>query len=81
MKLDENQSITVNDFRLDLNIRSLGKYFHEILVDLGECKYFPYLILLTETWFTENDDLSTFNITGYQPIESKPRTNEQLRGN
>ena len=85
MKLDENQSITVNNpsknvFRLGLNIRSHRKYFHEFIVELGECKYFSYLILPTETWFTENGDLSTFNITGYQRIESKPRTNGQLRG-
>ena len=84
MKLDENQSITVNNpskngFCLGLNIRSLRKHFHELLVDLSKCKHFPHLILLTEIWLTENDDLSAFNIAGYHPLESKPRTNG--RGN
>ena len=85
MKLDENQSMTVNNsskssFCLGLYIRSLGKYFDGILVDLSECKQLPHLILLIETWLSENDDLSAFNIAGYQPIESKARTNGQLRG-
>ena len=85
MKLIENQSITVNNppknnFCLGLNIRSLRKHFDELLVELSEYKHLPHLILLTETWLTENDDLSNFNIAGYQPFESKPRTNGQLRG-
>ena len=31
----------------------------------------PHLIALTEPWLTESDDLSTFNIAGYQPIECR----------
>ena len=85
MKLDENQSLTVNNpskngLCLGLNIRSLRKLFDELLVKISECKHFPHLILLTETWLPENDDLSTFNIAGYHPLDSKPRTNGQLRG-
>ena len=35
---------------------------------------------MTETWLTGNDDFSTLNLEGYQPIESKVRTTGQQRG-
>ena len=69
-----------NGFCLGLTITSFRKHFDEFPVEMSECKHFPYLILLTETWLTENDDISTFNIAGYYPLESKPRTNGLLRG-
>ena len=52
--------------------------YETFLVDLRECNHFPHLILLTETWLTNNDDLSTFNIPGYHSIEPQPRTNGHL---
>ena len=40
----------------------------------------PELILLTETWLTENDPLKEYHIDGYHPLESKQRNNGQKRG-
>ena len=38
------------------------------------------LILLTETWLTENDPLEEYHNDGYHPLEYKPRNNGQKRG-
>ena len=75
MELDENQSIPVNNpsknsFCLGLKIRSLTKHFDELLVELSEYKHFSHLILLTETWLTEINDLPTFNIADHHSLES-----------
>ena len=40
----------------------------------------PELILLSETWLTENDPLKEYYIDGYHPLESKPRNDGQKRG-
>ena len=40
----------------------------------------PELILLSETWLTENDPLKEYHIDGYHPLESKPRNDGQKRG-
>ena len=65
---------------LGLNIQSLRCHRDEILVELDSFNSKPSVIALTETWLTENDNTSTLNLDGYQPIESKIRTTGQLRG-
>ena len=66
--------------RLGLNIQSLRCHRDELLVELDSFNSKPSVIALTETWLTENDNTSTLNLDGYQPIESKLRTTGQLRG-
>ena len=65
---------------LGLNIRSLRYHHDDLLVKLQDYKETPDLILLTETWLTENDPLKEYHIDGYHPLESKPRNNGQKRG-
>ena len=67
----ENQQHAFQTFRFGLNIRSLRYNFEELELQVEE--YLPELIFLTETWLTESDPLTHYNINGYQEIESKPR--------
>ena len=65
---------------LGLNIRSIRYHHDDLLVKLQDYEETPELILLTETWLTENDPLKEYHIDGYNPLESKPRKNGQKRG-
>ena len=65
---------------LGLNIRSLIYHHDDVLVKLQDYEETPELILLTDTWLTENDPLKEYHIDGYHPLESKPRNNGQKRG-
>ena len=66
----ENQ-LTKKPSLFGLNIRSLRFHIDELRIHLQDSD--PSVILLTETWLTENDPLKQFDLEGYQPIESKPR--------
>ena len=61
------------------NIQSLR--FHQPDLDLffGTITSKPDIILLTETWLTENDPIDKLNIESYQPLEAKPRTFSKRR--
>ena len=58
---------------LGLNIRSLGFHHDQLkkVLETFECK--PEILIITETWLTENDSLERFELDDYQPVESKPR--------
>ena len=64
---------------LGLNVQSLR--FHQpdlaLLLDTMTSKL--DIILLTETWLTENDPIDKLNIKSYQPFESRPRTFSKRR--
>ena len=66
----ENQ-LTKKPSLFGLNIRSLRFHIDELRIHLQDSD--PSVILMTETWLTENDPLKQFDLEGYQPIESKPR--------
>ena len=75
---NENQLTTSPNkkpFLFGLNIRSLRFHIDELRIHLQYSD--PSVILLNETWPTENDPLKQFDIEGYQSIESKPRTLER----
>ena len=66
-------------FFLGLNIRSLRYHYDELLLLLKTLHADPALILITETWLSEND--TTEDIENYHPFESLPRqTNERAGG-
>ena len=59
---------------LGLNIHSLRFHQPGLALLLNTMTSKPDIIILTETWLTENDPIDKLNIKGYQPFESKPRT-------
>ena len=74
-----SHSISAETTFLALNIRSLRYHHDDLLVKLQDYEETPELILLTETWLTENDPLKEYHIDSYHPLESKPRNNGQKR--
>ena len=66
-------------FFLGLNIRSLRYHHGELILLLKTLHADPALILITETWLSENDSIE--DIENYHPFESVPRqTNEKAGG-
>ena len=64
---------------LGLNIQSLRFHQPDLALLLDTMTSKPDIILLTETWLTENDPIDKLNIKSYQPFESKPRTFTERR--
>ena len=58
---------------LGLNIRSLGFHHDQLKILLETLERKPEIVILPETWLTENDPLDELDLDEYQPIESKPR--------
>ena len=67
----EKQYCAFSTFLFGLNIRSLRSNTEGLQLQVEERS--PQHIILTGTWFTENDALTHYTINGYQTIESKPR--------
>ena len=64
---------------LGLNVQSLRFHQTDLALLLDTMTSKPDIILLTETWLTENDPIDKLNIKSYQPFESKPRTFSKRR--
>ena len=64
---------------LGLNVQSLRFHQPDLALLLDTMTSKPDIILLTETWLTENDPIDKLNIKSYQPFESKPRTFSKRR--
>ena len=64
---------------LGLNVQSLRFHQPDLALLLDTMTSKPDIILLTETWLTENDPIDKLNIKRYQPFESKPRTFSKRR--
>ena len=62
---------------IGINILSLRFRQPDFALLLDTMTIKPDIILLTETWLTENDPIDNLNISSYQPLESKPRTFSQ----
>ena len=58
---------------LGLNIRSLGFHHDQLKILLETFERKPEIVIITETWLTENDPLDRFELDENQPVESKPR--------
>ena len=68
-------------FLMCTNIQSLQFHRDELKLELDNYDKKPTIIALTETWFTDNDALENgYNFKTYQPIEHKPKTSGQERG-
>ena len=71
-KFSEVAKTRLNDFSiLTTNIESLNAQFDELLIHITELKNinFKYsVICLQETWLSEMDDMSIFQIDGYDSI-------------
>ena len=59
-----------------LNIRSLVKHFDELQITLHNLKSFPAVLLLTETWLSEQNDPELFRLEQYQSIFTKNRISD-----
>ena len=64
---------------LGLNVQSLRFHQPDLALLLDTMTSKPDIILLTETWVTENDPIDKLNIKSYQPFESKHRTFSKRR--
>ena len=64
---------------LGLNIQFLRFHQPDLALLLDTMTSKPHIILLTETWLTENDPKDKLNIKSYQPFESKSRTFSKRR--
>ena len=58
---------------LGLNIKSFGFHHDQLKILLKTFERKPEILIITETWLTENDPLDRFELDDYQPVESKLR--------
>ena len=56
-----------------LNIRFLGFHHDQIKILLEAFERKPEILIITETWLTENDPADRFELDDYLPVELTPR--------
>ena len=58
-----NESLSI----IGINVRSLSSRYHELVAHLNIIRNKPTMIVLTETWLSENSDIA-FDIEGYKSL-------------
>ena len=68
---DENQWNEVNV--LESKIGSLGFHHGQMKILFETFGRKPEIMIIKETWLTDNNPLDRFEMDEYQPVESKPQ--------
>ena len=69
---DHQLSAMENRFLFSLNIQSLKAHHDQLQAFLNNFQHRPQIFALSETWLTDNDDISMLKLEGYQtPIGKK----------
>ena len=58
---------------LTVNVRSLKKHINDLEALVHSLESPPNIICLTETWLTENDDINSLLVPGYNNYAIKNR--------
>ena len=74
LNLSTGATIPSNMSILTVNVRSLKKHLHDLEALIHSLESRPNVICLTETWLTDNDDIDSLLIPGYNIYAIKNKT-------
>ena len=73
LNLSTSATIPSNMSILTVNVRSLKKHLHDLEALIHSLESRPNVICLTETWLTDNDDIDSLLVPGYNNYAIKNR--------